>query len=268
MEQLNYGARTDVGKVRTHNEDCFRSLPELSFWAVLDGMGGHEGGEVASALAADLIVEKIKAGDSLTDPIAASHHAIIQASTEGKGPKGMGTTIVALKVIDHKYEIAWVGDCRAYLWDGKDLTQLTRDHSYVQYLVDEGIVAAEDAESHKHQNFIMQALGATELDDVRVDTIDNVLYQGEQILLCSDGLNKELTDPEIAEFLKLEMTEQEKVDILTETSVKNGGRDNITIVLVSADENAPVKRSKGISLKNLFEKLNARIESILKFLNS
>jgi len=241
MSQLACGAGTDVGIKRSHNEDCFRSEPSLGLWVVADGMGGHQGGEVASAIASDLIVERIKAGEPLVKPVQDAHHAILQAAQEGVGPSGMGTTVVVLKITGHRYEVAWVGDCRAYLWNGKSLRQLTRDHSYVQYLVDQGVIPAESADLHSHQNFIMQALGSSENNDVSVDMVSDVFYQGQQILLCSDGLNKELTDAEIAGFLALRKNEQETVDLLIQTSVKNGGRDNITVVLVSAGNDAPFR---------------------------
>jgi len=265
MQQSYYGAGTDVGKIRSHNEDCFRSEPELGLWIVADGMGGHQGGEIASALAADLIVEKVRRDESLTKPIEEAHHAILQATQEGRGPAGMGTTVVALKKNNNDYEIAWVGDCRAYLWDGRSLRQLTKDHSYVQYLVDEGIISAEEAPNHAHQNFIMQALGATELNDVSVDIIRNVLYRNEQILLCSDGLIKELANKDIEDILSLELNEQEKVDLLIKTAVKNGGSDNITAILVSANENAPTRNINALMLKAFFERIRSYLKLIFRY---
>jgi len=265
MQEFTFGAGTDVGRVRSHNEDCFRSEPQLGLWIVADGMGGHEGGEIASEIASDAIVERILEGKSLKKSIEEAHHAVLQATREGKGPQGMGTTVVVIRLIDHQYEIAWVGDCRAYLWDQKTLHLLTKDHSYVQYLVDEGIIKAEDMENHAHQNFIMQALGSTEMENVNVDLIQNVLYRGEQILLCSDGLNKEMTDPDIADFLTKKASDQEMVELLIQTSVKNGGRDNITVALVSAPPDAPVRVFKNGRLNLLAAKLQKILGSIVNF---
>lgn len=262
MHKFKYGSGTVVGKVRTHNEDCFRSEPDIDFWLVADGMGGHLGGEVASVLAANLIVEGIRAGEPLTEPIARAHHAILEATAGGRGPVGMGTTIVALKLVGYKYGIAWVGDCRAYLWDGLSLRQLTKDHSYVQYLVDEGIILPEEIDTHAHQNFIMQALGATELKDVDVGYIDGILYRNEQILLCSDGLNKEIDDDGIVQILRLDLNEQEKVDILLTQSVEHGGTDNITVSLVAADENAPLRDWK----VNFYSKISSAVKAIRDYL--
>jgi protein phosphatase len=202
-------------------------------------MGGHEGGEKASSLAADFIVEQISEGEILSRAIAQSHHAIRKAVAEDKGPPGMGTTVVALKIVDHSCEIAWVGDCRAYLWNGEGLRQLTKDHSYVQHLVDTGVIPAMESEKHPYQDILIQALGAADMDDVAVDEIRENLFEGEQILLCSDGLTKELDEAEISEILRLDVNEQAKVERLVNAALANGGKDNITTILVSAADNAP-----------------------------
>jgi len=245
MHHLNFGSSTRVGNVRSHNEDSFRAEPELGLWIVADGMGGHKGGATASAIAADFVVEKIRAGDALENAIAGAHHAVLQASRDGKGPEGMGTTIVALGINGHACEIAWVGDCRAYLWDGATSTQLTRDHSYVQHLVDTGVISSSESARHPYQDILIQALGAADIPDVNVEKITRELYQNEQILLCSDGLTKELSDKDIADVLAMDLTEQERVDFMTDAALKNGGRDNITVILVSADPDAPVRLMSG-----------------------
>ena len=241
MNHLNYGVSSHVGNVRSHNEDYLRAEPELGLWVVADGMGGHKGGETASRIAADFIVGKIRAGETLETSIAQAHHAILQASKEGKGPEGMGTTVVALKIIDNTCEISWVGDCRAYLWDNTRLAQLTKDHSYVQHLVDTGVISAEESAHHPYQDVLLQALGAKNIPDVNVETIVHELHQGEHILLCSDGLTKELNDRDIADALALELDEQKKVNSLISAAVGKTGKDNITAILVSADEDAPDK---------------------------
>ena len=230
-----------MGNVRSHNEDYLRVEPELGLWVVADGMGGHKGGETASMIAADFIVDKIRAEETLETAIAQAHHAILQASKEGKGPEGMGTTVVALKIIDNTSEISWVGDCRAYLWDNISLKQLTKDHSYVQHLVDTGVISAEESDQHPYQDVLLQALGAKDIPDVNVETIVHELYQDEQILLCSDGLTKELNESDIADVLALKLNEQEKTDCLITEALGKTGKDNITAILVSADENAPDK---------------------------
>lgn len=244
MNHSNYGFSSHVGNVRSQNQDCLRTEPDLGLWIVADGMGGHKGGETASVIAADFIVDKIRAGDTLEKSIAQAHHAIKQASKEGKGPEGMGTTVVALKLIKNNYEIGWVGDCRAYLWNGDFLTQLTKDHSYVQHLVDTGVISADESDHHPYQDVLLQALGAKNVDDVNVDCITHELYQREQILLCSDGLTKELDVKDIANVLTRELNEQEKVDCLMDAALKEKGKDNISLVLVSANKDAPFRVSE------------------------
>ena len=273
MNHLKSGFSTNVGNVRSHNEDCFRTEPELGLWLVADGMGGHKGGETASAIAADFIVDKIKAGEPLEKSIAQAHHAIKQASKEGKGPEGMGTTVVALRIENNTYEISWVGDCRAYLWDGLTLKQLTKDHSYVQHLVDTGVISLSESANHPYQDVLIQALGAADIENVNVETINQQFHQNEQILMCSDGLTKEVSDQGIAETLALGLEEQKKVDLLIQTALKNGGRDNITVMLVSADDDAPVKKQEydtiplitGKKIKtHIFEKLSAWLKRAFK----
>ncbi|RJP89138.1 MAG: serine/threonine-protein phosphatase [Desulfobacteraceae bacterium] len=256
MKHPKFGFSTHVGNVRSHNEDCLRTEPDLGLWLVADGMGGHRGGETASAIAADFIVEKTRSGSSLETSIAQAHHAIKQASKEGKGPEGMGTTVVALQINGNNCEIAWVGDCRAYLWNGKVLKQLTKDHSYVQHLVDTGVISSSESAHHPYQDVLIQALGAGAIDDVNVDKITHRLHLDEQILLCSDGLTKEVDNWGIAEALALELDEQGKVDHLVRAALANNGRDNITAILVSAGDDAPAKMAEGDTMPINTEELN------------
>lgn len=265
MPRYGYGAGTDTGRIRSHNEDCFRTEPELRLWLVADGMGGHQGGEVASAIAGNVIVDSVGSGQALNVSIEAAHNAILEAVRAGEGPSGMGTTVVALQINDHEYEIAWVGDCRAYLWNGKDLRQLTKDHSYVQHLVDHGVIPAAEADHHGHQNFIMQALGAAETDGIKVDTIRDMMCRGEQILLCSDGLTKEVGDADIADTLSSGLGEQETINLLIQKALKNGGSDNITAVLVSADINAPLRSLNRLPRHSIFNGLRDRIKAFFKY---
>jgi protein phosphatase len=122
---------------------------------------------------------------------------------------------------------------------------MTKDHSYVQHLVDTGVISISESANHPYQDVLIQALGAADINDVNVETITHELHQNEQILLCSDGLTKEITDKGIADALALELEEQEKVDLLIRTAVNNGGKDNITAILVSANNDAPVRMPAG-----------------------
>ncbi|MEZ4599574.1 MAG: Stp1/IreP family PP2C-type Ser/Thr phosphatase [Syntrophotaleaceae bacterium] len=241
------GHATDVGRVRDHNEDNYIVLPEKGLWLVADGMGGHAAGEVASAIAVKCITGKVGEKMSLAMAIEAAHQAIIKAGRNGEGTPGMGCTIVALQMSGCDYEIAWVGDSRAYLWNGV-LRPLTRDHSFVQQLIDSGAISEEEARVHPQRSVITQALGASDLKTVRVDTVQGTLCRGEQILLCSDGLTSEVEDGQIAQLLQGAESPMQAVEDLIRTANNNGGSDNITVVLVEAPANASQFRGKGDTL--------------------
>lgn len=150
----------------------------------------------------------------------------------------MGCTIVALQMDGPYYQIAWVGDSRAYLWDGHHLRQLSHDHTYVQLLVDSGGITSEDAESHPQRNNICQSLGVARECLPTIDIVEGELLRGEQILLCSDGLTSEVPDSRISEILAAEnqptdQAEQGRIAALIVEALDRGGSDNVTVLLVS-----------------------------------
>ena len=229
---IEFGNSSHVGLRRELNEDTYYSDAELGLWLVADGMGGHEFGEVASALARDAVVREISAGRSLSDAIRSADEDIIRQSKRRADSLPMGTTMVALRITDHRFELGWVGDSRAYLWNGQ-LRQLSSDHSYVQELIDQGAITQEQARSHPHRNVVTQALGVTDPESLKVETISGELRPGFQILLCSDGLTEEVDDATIASLLaQTELSAQECVDHLVSTALDGGGSDNVTVVLL------------------------------------
>ncbi len=233
---LNYSAATNPGLQRDNNEDCYLSLPEQGLWLVADGMGGHEAGEVASAIVRDTL--KNSNGKTLPDAIQASHQAVLKAAEEGVGAEGMGSTIVALLSHNHEYEVAWVGDSRAYLWtptaDGGRLEQLSTDHSYVQMLVSSGAISADDMGNHPDKNIITQCLGSQELAQVQVDSVQGQWKRDQRILLCSDGLTDEVDDKHIAQILCDSRNSRVAVNRLLRAALKNGGKDNITVQVIES----------------------------------
>ena len=239
-----FGHATHVGRVRDHNEDNYIALPEQGLWVVADGMGGHSAGEIASAIAVEVIAAEVANGCPLCESIEKAHQAILQAALDGQGEHGMGCTVVALKLNGYEVEVAWVGDSRAYLWDGT-LRPLSRDHSFVQQLIDSGAISEEEARHHPQRSVITQALGASDLKNVRVDSIREILARGERLLLCSDGLTGEVDDAHIAAVLKRSPDSQESVEQLIAAANNNGGSDNVTVVLVDAPANAPRRKRKG-----------------------
>lgn len=232
MAFRNCGHLTHVGNVRQHNEDAYCIDTEHNFGVLADGMGGHEGGEIASRIVVECVCAEIRAGRPMADALIQAHHAVRKAADRGEGKPGMGSTALALKLDHENFEIVWVGDSRAYLWDGAALTQITKDHSLVQALVDDGSITLAEARLHPQRNYITQAIGMSDLQTMQVGRVQGRLYQGQQLLLCSDGLSGEVSDAEIAEILGLELNEKQKTDLLIKKSLDNGGADNITVLLV------------------------------------
>jgi len=231
---LKFGHGTHVGLRRDHNEDTYCAEAELGLWLVADGMGGHDLGEVASAIARDTVVEQYRAGNELSECIRQAAAKIIDHSKSRPSNLPMGTTLVATTVKDHQYEVAWVGDSRVYLWNGS-LNQLTSDHSYVQELVDQGAISPEQAKTHPHRNVVTQALGVTEPESLRVDMVKGDLLENHMLLLCSDGLTEEVDESQIEAILSQDMDAQEKVDHLILAALDHGGSDNVTVLLVGHD---------------------------------
>ena len=164
---IEFGHSTHVGLRREHNEDTYYADANLGLWLVADGMGGHEHGEVASALARDTLVREVGKGMGLIPAIQLADEEIIRHSTRRSEALPMGTTIAALRLSrDGNYEVAWVGDSRIYIWN-EGLKQLSQDHSYVQELIDQGAITSEQARHHPHRNVVTQALGVTDPQSLR-----------------------------------------------------------------------------------------------------
>jgi protein phosphatase len=229
---IEFGHLSHVGLRRELNEDTYYGDAELGLWLVADGMGGHEFGEVASALARDAVVREVRAGRPLAEAIRRADEDIIKHSRQRAESLPMGTTMVALRIVDHRFELAWVGDSRAYLWNGQ-LRQLSSDHSYVQELIDQGAITTEQARAHPHRNVVTQALGVTDPQSLKVETLSGELRPGQQLLLCSDGLTEEVDDASIAALItKPDLSAQECVDHLISAALDGGGSDNVTVILL------------------------------------
>ena len=144
----------------------------------------------------------------------------------------MGTTIAAVRLAADEFEVAWVGDSRVYLWNG-ELKQISQDHSYVRELIEQGAISPEQARTHPHRNVVTQALGVTDPQSLRVETVSGKLEPGNQVLLCSDGLTEEVDDQAIASVLaRGELSAQECVDHLIVAALDGGGSDNVTVLLL------------------------------------
>ena len=230
---------TDIGKRRSMNEDCVYAsdqpvgnLPNLLI--VADGMGGHNAGELASRFTVESIVDYIgKAAEDRPIPLLsyAIHHAnenVIEKAKTDKSLEGMGTTVVAATIQGSYLYVANVGDSRLYLID-KNITQITRDHSLVEEMIRVGELKREEARTHPDRNVITRAIGVKE--PVRIDFFDMKLEKGDIILLCSDGLTNMVEDRDILKIVKKSGSLKEAAGRLVTESNKNGGKDNISVVL-------------------------------------
>ena len=230
---IEFGHLSHPGLRRELNEDTYYGDSELGLWLVADGMGGHACGEVASALAREAIVREVRNGAALAQAIRIADEEILRASQRRNDALPMGTTVVAARVQGNRFEVAWVGDSRAYLWRDGKLVQLSQDHSYVQELIAQGVLTSEQARMHPQRNVITQALGVTDPAHLNVETMGGELKPGMQLLLCSDGLTEEVADASIAGTLRHnDCSAQECVDSLVYAALEGGGKDNITAILV------------------------------------
>lgn len=231
-----FAARSDVGRVRAGNEDRYLARPPL--FAVADGMGGHKGGEVASALAIDLLERaSLESGGSepgvLVDALERSNRAIRAHARRHRALAGMGTTCTVAVVTDGVVHVGHVGDSRAYRFRTGDLEQLTEDHSLVATMVRDGVLDPDEARSDVRRNVITRALGAE--DHVRVDVVAADLASGDRIVLCSDGLSGQVPDDAIAAALAAEPDPGRAVDRLIDLANRAGGDDNVTVIVIDPD---------------------------------
>lgn len=251
--QPHFAAQTDAGQVREHNEDSLLCCPELGLWAVADGMGGHQRGEVASALALKVLREQVAQGQALDQAVLCAHEAVLAAGEQDIDSRGMGTTLVAALVQGRLFTLVWVGDSRIYRISAQQIEQLTRDHSWVQAMVDAGELSAEAARSHAQRNVITQCVGHADIQ-LQPDVLTGELQPGEILLLCSDGLTGELTDTQILQHCAQASTLETLVAELIASANQHGGKDNVScIVLAPAaiELERPVPRKRGL-LRFLF----------------
>jgi protein phosphatase len=233
---LRWAGATDVGQVRSNNQDRYIGQPQAGLWAVADGMGGHQGGEIASQLACEALAERFGEHTivGLVDAIEAANAAVHRAGSEDPELAGMGTTVVALALVrdndDEVLAVANVGDSRAYRLADGVLEQLTEDHSLVADMVREGSLSAEEAATHPQRNILTRVLGV--YDEVPVDVITVSPHHGDRYLLCSDGLFNEVPEEAIASVLRRLVDPAEAADELVQRAVQSGGRDNVTVLLV------------------------------------
>ena len=226
-----WGARSDVGLVRGHNEDSF--LIQAPLFCVSDGMGGHAAGEVASSIAISSIASaNINSADDLLlgAAIEKANLAIISAAEAGEGKPGMGCTASAVYIDKNQMAVAHVGDSRVYLLRAGRLVRVTHDHSYVEELVDAGEITADEARTHPSRSIITRALGSDA--NMYADHFILDVQKGDRLILCSDGLNSMTQDSSIESIAVSCATPQQAADNLVAEALIQGGHDNVTVIVV------------------------------------
>ena len=242
MTRLHSAVATDVGCVRSANQD--RAVVEPRFCAVADGMGGHQGGEVAAQIAVETLRRTLggsqPSGDLLRDAVREANQAVWERSLGDDHLRGMGTTLTVLALVGedgHEHlALANVGDSRAYLWRTGALSQVTADHSLVQDLVRAGRITESQAAEHPGRHILTRALGVD--SNVDVDMWNFQPMDGDRFLLCSDGLVNEVDDDQIARILLEYPQAEDAAGALVDTAKVNGGNDNITVVIVDVEGSA------------------------------
>jgi protein phosphatase len=241
--QFSCAARTDVGIVRSGNEDNYLMLAERGVFIVADGMGGHAAGEVASEMAVRLISRDLgtvrglpdeEVAERMRQAIRGANAAIYERTLTEHDKRGMGTTATALVLMPNRFLLGHVGDSRAYRLREGRFEQLTKDHSYVQEQVDAGLLTPEQARVHPYSNVITRCVGANQ--DVIPDTYGGDLRAGDVVLLASDGLTGMLEDEHIHKILEAPGGPQDWVDAMINDANRRGGLDNITAIIVKIDD--------------------------------
>lgn len=243
---LDIGACSHAGSVRENNEDSFLVAPDMNLFILSDGMGGLSCGEIASRLTVDAIVEFCRAGatspsEGYTAPLAAAsvrlaeavqwaNQVVFNTAFDNALRRGMGATVVAIQCLDQGLSIAHVGDSRAYRLRNSDLQQLTEDHSFIAEQVRMGSMGEAAAGASHLRNMLTRAVGVEPRVDVSVG--EDLLLDGDTLLLCSDGLTRELSDVEIAEILGDSANCQSAAECLVHSADERGGHDNITAIVV------------------------------------
>lgn len=243
-----YGSRTDIGLVRDHNEDSLAVVPPV--FAVADGMGGHAAGEVASEIAIQTLLEHAPShpdGDGLARAVIEANRAVIRAARDGIGREGMGTTMTAAMISEHRLVVAQVGDSRAYVLHDHGLQRITRDHSLMTELIESGEITEEEARFHPKRSVITRALGSDA--DTLPDIYEMNLTDGDRVLLCSDGLSGMVQDSLIESTMARIKDPQNCANALVEEALAAGGHDNVTAVVIDvasmAEKKTAMQRIKG-----------------------
>lgn len=250
-QDISFGSRTDIGYVRDHNEDSLIIIPPL--FAVADGMGGHEAGEIASEITVNTLAELAPShldAEGLTAAVEAANYNVMKAPRQGIGRDGMGTTLTAAMLEGERLLIAQVGDSRAYLLHKGHLQQITRDHSLMADLIEAGQITPEEARVHPNRSVITRAIGSD--THMRPDIYELNVDAGDRILLCSDGLSSMISNNAIESIMRRQSDAQHCADELVTAALENGGADNVTVVVADVPGFSEVREKKRAHKSRVF----------------
>jgi serine/threonine protein phosphatase PrpC len=251
MFDLNASVVTNVGKVRTNNEDFATlirpnhestSASRGTLALVADGMGGHEGGELASSLAVEAIVRSyygsmLPPRESLAKALCDANQEVFKASRQNSGLKGMGTTCIAVVICDDQAWWSWIGDSRFYLLRDKQIYRMSEDHTVVQQLIRRGVLTVEEAYTHPDRSVLDRAIGTRNRVEPEAGEEAIHLVAGDRLLLCSDGLHDLVNDSEMAE-VAAEGSVADCAEALVQLALERGGYDNVSLILLEASPEA------------------------------
>lgn len=250
-QDISFGSRTDIGYVRDHNEDSLIIIPPL--FAVADGMGGHEAGEIASEITVNTLAELAPShldAEGLTAAVEAANYNVMKAPRQGIGRDGMGTTLTAAMLEGERLLIAQVGDSRAYLLHKGHLQQITRDHSLMADLIEAGQITPEEARVHPNRSVITRAIGSD--IHMRPDIYELNVDAGDRMLLCSDGLSSMISNNAIESIMRRQSDAQHCADELVTAALENGGADNVTVVVADVPGFSEVREKKRAHKSRVF----------------
>lgn len=226
---LSFHGDSHPGRIEESNEDCIGWDIARGVWLVADGMGGHSRGEVAARVVKETILEEVARDLPLKQTLLDAHEAVIRTVEESGDARTMGSTVVAVRIVDGECEIVWVGDSRAYLWRKRAIEQVSTDHSLLQLLLATKRITQAEARHHPKRNLVTQTLG---MGNPTPDERHITLRKNDRLLLCSDGLSDELTDEEIATQLARSRDLKSAVDNLIDAALEAGGKDNISVIII------------------------------------
>lgn len=276
MNHLEHALRvarlTDVGLLRTRNEDAIASDASIGFALLADGMGGYNAGDVASQMAAlsitaectaqfnqaqqaNQVVTAQQASIWMENAVAKANSAILEVSNTQAQCAGMGTTLVVTLFIDNQVVIGHIGDSRAYVLRDEQLTQITNDHSLLQEQIDAGLLTTEQAKHATYKNFVTKALGVDPVAELELNT--HAVQVGDLYLLCSDGLTDMVEDHEIESTLIEHQQDLEALaHVLIRKANQRGGKDNISVILISVIEDFSLNKASW--LQNIYKKVTQK----------